>query len=291
MQNQVVLITGASRGFGEAAARELALRGHSVVATMRRPERDGPGVMRDLEDRISVTACDVTDRASVDAAVAFTLEQHGRIDALFNNAGYGLWGPIEELSEAEVQRQMDTNFNGQLRLAQAVLPAMRKQGAGKIINVSSTSGKVVGPMLGLYSASKYAVEAMSEALRYEVARWGVQVLILEPGQYQSDWQVASLDVAGTMREGTSLYQEAAEAALEEFRARAINRPGSRTVGAVVADIVEIEQPLPMRWVVGEDSERMIAMRESMSDEQWERMIRGEAGGFRSAFFRAEPTPG
>jgi NAD(P)-dependent dehydrogenase (short-subunit alcohol dehydrogenase family) len=284
---QFVLITGASRGFGKAAARELAHRGHAVVATMRNPERDGHSLVRGYEDRIDVTRCDVTDRTSVDAAVAFALEKHDRIDAVFNNAGYGLWGPIEEVTEAEVERQMDTNFVGQLRVAQAVLPAMREQGSGKILNVSSTSGKVVGPLLGLYSASKYAVEAMSEALRYEVARWGVQVIILEPGQYQSDWQVGSMDVTEAMREGRSLYQKSAERALEHFRERALTRPGSRTVGTIVADIVEIEQTLPMRWAIGEDSERMIAMREGTSDEQWERMIRGEVGGFRSAFFRED----
>ena len=142
-------------------------------------------------------------------------------------------------------------------------------------------------MLGLYCASKFAVEAMSEALRYEVARFGIQVITLEPGMYQSDWQTDSLDVTEALRERRSVYQQPADRALEEFRARGATRPGSRTVGAIVADIVEIEQPLPMRWVIGEDSQRLIAMREQASDEQWERMIRGEVGGFRTAFFRDE----
>lgn len=286
-QAQVVLITGASRGFGEAAARELAQRGHRVVATMRKPERDGAGVVRGYEDQISVVACDVTERASVDAAVAAAIERHGRIDTVFNNAGYGLYGPVEDLEEEEIRRQLDTNFVGQIRVAQAVLPHMRAQGSGKIINVSSLAGKIVGPLMGLYAASKYAVEAMSEALRYETSRWGVQVTILEPGMYQSDWQVASLDVTRALREGTSPYQESAEAALAEFRARAATRPGSRTVASSVADIVELEQPLPMRWPVGEDTEQVIRQRESLTDAQWEERLRGDGGGYRSAFFRAE----
>jgi NAD(P)-dependent dehydrogenase (short-subunit alcohol dehydrogenase family) len=286
-QHQVVLITGASRGFGEAAARELAERGHSVIATMRNPDRDGSAVVHGYEDRITATACDVTSRASVDAAIAFAISKHGHIDTLYNNAGYGLYGPVEDLRDDEITRQLDTNFTGQIRMAQAVLPSMRDAGGGKIINVSSLAGRVVGPLMGLYAASKFAVEAMSEALRYEVSRWGVDVTILEPGMYQSDWQVASLDVTAAVREGTSLYQVSVDAALDEFRARAATRPGSRTIATSVADIVELEQPLPMRWPVGEDTDQAIRQRQAMTDAQWEAQIRGDAEGYRSAFFRAE----
>ncbi len=285
-QQQVVLITGASRGFGAAAARELAHRGHSVVATMRQPERDGPAVTEGFGDLISTARCDVTDRSSVDAAVAEALERHGRIDTLFNNAGYGLFGPVEDFTEDEIHRQMDTNFVGQIRVAQAVLPAMREQGHGKIINVSSLSGRVSRPLRGMYAASKHAVEAMSEALRYEVSRWGVQVTILEPGMYQSDWQEASLDVAEKFREGRSPYQQSMEAVLTQFRALAKTRPGSRTVASTVADIVELEQPLPMRWVVGEDARQAILRRQQLTDAEWEAQLRSGRGEA-SAFFRGE----
>ncbi|HJN92261.1 MAG TPA: SDR family NAD(P)-dependent oxidoreductase, partial [Dehalococcoidia bacterium] len=160
-------------------------------------------------------------------------------------------------------------------------------GGGKIINVSSLAGQIVGPLMGLYAASKFAVEAMSEALRYEVSRWGVDVTILEPGMYQSDWQVASLDVTAAVRDGVSLYQPSVDAALAEFRARAATRPGSRTIATSVADIVELEQPLPMRWPVGEDTDQAIRQRQAMTDAQWEAQIRGDTEGYRSAFFRAE----
>lgn len=285
---QVVLITGASRGFGKATARELAERGHSVVATMRNPDRDGPAVTDGLDDRIAVTACDVTDRASVDAAVAFALQRYGRIDVLFNNAGYGLYGPVEDLSEAEIQRQMDTNFVGQIRLIQAVLPHMRERGEGKLILMSSALGRtVMGPLLGLYCASKYALEALGEALRYEVSRWGVQVTLVEPGMTSGDWQLSSLDVAERIRTGLSPYQESVDPALLAFRERTRTRPGARAVGAIVADMVEIEQPLPLRWPIGDDTQRIFDTRALSTDDQWERMLRSEGATFMDAFFDAE----
>ena len=292
LEDQVVFITGASRGFGFAAAEELIARGHRVAATMRNPERDGAAVQALDPDRVAVLRCDVTDRATIDAAVHDALQRFGRIDALFNNAGYGLYGPIEDLSEAEILREMDTNFVGQIRVAQAVLPAMREQRGGKIINVSSLAGRIVGPLMGLYAASKWAVEAMSEALRYEVSRWGVDVTILEPGMYRSDWQTANLDVAVAVREGRSVYQQSAEHALAEFRKRAATRPGSRSVATAVADIVELVQQLPMRWPVGEDTVQTIRLREAMTDQEWEERLRGDKNLYRAAFFRnaEEPPP-
>jgi NAD(P)-dependent dehydrogenase (short-subunit alcohol dehydrogenase family) len=281
---QVVLITGASRGFGAAAARECAARGHRVVATMRLPERDGPRVVAGFEDRIAVTRLDVTRDPDTTAAAAFALDRFGRIDVLVNNAGYGLFGPVEDCTPAEALRQFDTNVIGQLRMVRAVLPSMRAAGRGKIINVSSLSGRVAGPLLGLYAASKHAVEAMSEALRYEVAAFGVQVTILEPGMYRSDWQTSSLDVCAAIREARSPYQQTAERALAGFRALAATRPGSGAVAMAIADIVDLQQPLPMRWPVGDDAIRMITARTHATDEQWEQYIRTQGGGYRRLFF-------
>jgi len=284
-QEQVVFITGASRGFGAATARELALRGHSVVATMRNPDRDGASVRTGYHDHITVIACDVTDRDSVDAAVALALERHGHIDALFNNAGYGLYGAIEDLSEEAILRIINTNLVGQIRTAQAILPSMRQRGSGKIINVSSNAGKLVSPLGGMYSASKFAVEAMSEALRYEVQHFGIDVTLLEPGMYVSDWQFGSLDV-DTSRSG-GVYQEVTRRTLELFRARAETRPGSRTIGSTVADIVELEQRLPMRWPVGEDTFELFALREALTDAQWEDWLQANtADSTRGHYFRA-----
>lgn len=284
MDQQIVLITGASRGFGEAAARECAARGHTVIASMRRPERDAARVRAGYEERIVPVRIDVTEDASVEAGVGEALTRFGRIDVLVNNAGYGLFGPVEDLSAEEALRQLDTNVVGQLRLIRAVMPAMRRAGRGKIVNVSSLSGRVAGPLMGLYAASKHAVEAMSEALRFEVAPAGVQVTILEPGMYRSDWQTDSLDVCAAVVEGRSAMQATVDRTLTAFRALAATRPGSGAVAMAIADIVDLQQALPMRWPVGDDAVRMIPARLAASDEQWEQVVRTGQSGYRRAFF-------
>ena len=290
LERQITLITGASRGFGLAATEELTLRGHPVIATMRIPDRDRPNLANIDPELVEIAQCDVTAPASIEAAVDAGLKRFGRVDALFNNAGYGLYGPVEDMSDEEVMRQMDTNFVGQIRMAKAVLPTMREQHHGKIINVSSLAGRIVAPMMGLYAASKWAVEAMSEALRYEVSRWNVDVTILEPGMYASDWQTTNLDVAQAVREGRSPYQESAEHALNTFRTRAATRPGSRSVATAVADIVELEQQLPMRWPIGEDTIQTIRLREAMTDQEWEARVRGDTKIYRGAFFHGVKNP-
>lgn len=276
----VVVVTGASRGFGAAAAAELARRGNTVVATMRDPERDGPAVVAAAPDRIEAMRLDVTEPDEVAAVVARTLERHGRIDAVVNNAGYGLWGPVEALDEAELRRQFDTNLLGQWRLVRAVAPHLRARRLGKIVNVSSLSGRVPSPMLAPYAASKHAVEAFTEALREELAGWGVTATALEPGMYASDWQTANLDVCAAVRDGTSPYTAAAQRALAGFRRVAATRPGSDAVAAAIADIVQLQQPPPLRWPVGEDCVRMLRDRSRMTDDEWEQHMRAQGWGLR-----------
>jgi NAD(P)-dependent dehydrogenase (short-subunit alcohol dehydrogenase family) len=266
---KVVLITGASRGFGEGAANELARRGHTVVATMRNPERDGKRLRGSARRRIHIRQLDVTRPGEIDEAVAWTVETFGGIDAVINNAGYGLYGAIEELTEAEVWRQFDTNFMGQWRVCRAVVPHMRKGGGGTIVNVSSLGAKVVAPLTGMYSATKAAVEAMTECLRYEVARFGIWVVMLEPGMYASDWQTTSLALSEVLAAGRSVYQESAEKALKAFREMAATRPGSSAVAVTMADLAELRQRPPLRIPVGDDAIRMSIARANSTDEQWE----------------------
>ena len=208
---KVVIVTGASRGFGEAATRELARRGHRVVATMRNPGRDAAKVVAGYEESITVEALDVTDSARVVEVVDRAAERFGRIDALVNNAGYGLYGAIDELTEDEVRTQFDTNFMGEWRMCRAVVPHMRAAGRGTIINVSSLGAKLVAPLTGMYSATKAAIEAMTECLRYELDRFGIWVMALEPGMYKSDWQTTSLALSERPAAGDSNYQESADA--------------------------------------------------------------------------------
>lgn len=280
--DNVVLITGASRGFGEAAAREIAARGNTVVATMRTPDRDGAKVRDGFEDRIHLERLDVTDHRAVERVVEETVARFGRIDAVINNAGYGLYGPFEELSEDEVRRQLDTNVLGQWRVLRAALPHMRAAGHGKVINVSSLSGQVPSPLMSFYAASKHAVEAMTEALADEVAPWDVQVTALQPGMYRSDWETTNLDVCAAYRDGRSAYARGMKRSLEQFRSLAATRPGSDAVGAALADIVQLQQPLPLRWPVGEDALRVLHLRRTTPDEEWERRLRESGWGFTAA---------
>ena len=166
----IILITGISSGFGLAMARQLAAEGHTVYGTVRRDVEQLPGV--------HYLRADVRDTASVKAAVDAVLSAEGRIDVLVNNAGMGIGGPVEFAPEDDVKLQMDTNFMGQVRFAQAVLPAMRRQGGGKILCFSSIGGVMGLPFQGFYSASKFAIEGFCEALQIEVRRHGIQVILI-----------------------------------------------------------------------------------------------------------------
>ena len=213
------------------------------------------------------------------AAVAAGTERFGGVDALVNNAAVLLFGAIEDLREDEIHLAMDTNFVAHIRTAQAVLPQMRARGAGKIINVGSSSGRVTGPLGGLYSASKHALEAMSEALRYEVAHWGVEVIVVQPGEFKTFIHNKNRILTQALQEGTSLYQEPAMAAMESTISRAGTRPGPHTLASTIADIVELQQPLPLRWPVGYDTHEAFRLREQLTDSEWEELRRGDMHPF------------
>lgn len=180
---KVILITGASSGIGFDAARALARQGYKVYAAARRLERMEP--LR--EDGVVPVRMDVTDEASMRAGVDAVLEQEGRIDVLVNNAGYGYFGPVETVSMEEARRQLEVNVFGLARLSQLVLPAMRAQGSGRIINVASVAGKSVLYYGGWYHVTKYSVEALSDAMRMELKPFGIDVVIIEPGLIRTDW--------------------------------------------------------------------------------------------------------
>ena len=239
---------------------------------MRNPERDGPGVVSGFEDSITVEALDVTDSAQVVDVVDRTAARFGRIDAVVNNAGYGLYGAIDELTEEEVRTQFDTNFMGEWRVCRAVVPHMRAAGRGTIINVSSLGAKLVAPLTGMYSATKAAIEAMTECLRYELDRFGIWVMALEPGMYKSDWQTTSLAVSERLAAGDSNYQASAERALKAFREMATTRPGSEAVAMVMADMCELEQRPPLRLPIGDDAYRLSLARAAATDDDWERSV-------------------
>ncbi len=238
-------ITGTSRGFGREWAEAALERGDQVVATAR-DAASLAGLTAQYGDRVLPLSLDVTDRAAVLAAVDAAVARFGRIDVAINNAGYGLFGAIEEVSEAEARAQIDTNVFGALWVTQAVLPVMRAQGSGHIIQVSSIGGITAFPNLGLYHASKWALEGMTQALAQEVAPYGIKATLIEPTGYSTDWAGDSAVHATPM---------------PEYAAARANR-ATRTAGTVPGDpkatreavlaIVDAEQP-PLRIIFGKDT--------------------------------------
>jgi NAD(P)-dependent dehydrogenase (short-subunit alcohol dehydrogenase family) len=201
----VVLITGCSSGIGLATARRFAAEGFRVHASMRRPEQ-GVALRQEAERQgwaVATPPLDVTSDASVTAAVSALLNQTGgRIDVLVNNAAYYCFGPVEETSPDELRAQFETNVIGVLRVTRAVLPAMRARGGGAVVNLSSVSGRVVVPVTGPYHASKFALEALTEALRYELLPSGIRVACIEPGTYRSDLHTKQQRVRESERPGS-----------------------------------------------------------------------------------------
>lgn len=203
-EKKVILVTGASSGIGFDAAQALAARGHKVYAAARRIELMEPLKAKGIE----VIRMDVTDEESMSQGVADVLQREGRIDVLVNNAGYGFFGAIETVPMEEARRQLEVNVFGLARLCQLVLPAMRRQGSGRIINTSSIAGRSVFYFGGWYHVSKYSVEAFSDALRMEMKPFGIEVSMIEPGAIKTDWGLIAADHLQQSSQGTAYEQEA-----------------------------------------------------------------------------------
>lgn len=270
----IVLITGSSSGFGKLAALKFARKGDTVYASMRNTSKGKElEEAREAEDlKIELLQLDVTDDASVSAAVDKVIAEAGQIDVLVNNAGIGTHGPIEETDDDEAKEIFETNFFGALRTIRAVLPHMREKKAGTIVNVSSLAGVVGPPFDGIYAASKFALEAASEALYYEVHPFGIRVLLIEPGGFETSFGDARR-IPRRFGEG-SPYAE-----LEQKFEQALTRlptGGERGDAQVVAetiyDAVHDKEP-KLRYLVGQDAEMIGGLRQQLNDEQFEKTIR------------------
>ncbi len=241
---RVWFITGASTGFGYALAEQLLTAGHSVVATARKPEQIAH-FAEEYKDRCLVQALDVTEQASVEAAVSAAVAKFGRVDVLVNNAGYGLAGAVEEASEAEFMPVFETNVFGLIRVTRALLPQFRKQRSGNILNLSSIGGLIGSPGWGYYNASKFAVNGFSEALAAEMAPLGVHVTIVEPGPFRTDF----LGRSGVEAEKRIAdYDETAGKTRQYFHDQAGKQPGD-PAKAVAAMIAAVEAPEPPKHLV------------------------------------------
>ncbi len=270
-----VLITGCSSGFGKLAALSFARQGHTVFASMRNLDKAGP-----LQDaaaaeglKIAVVQLDVDDAASIARAVSDVAAEAGTIDIVVNNAGYEIRGPIEEITDAEARRQFDTNVFGLLGVVRAVLPAMRERGSGVIVNVSSIGGLVTAPYTGLYTASKHAVEAISEALHYEAKPFGVRVAVVEPGGFATEFGVNATDAAAFT--DASPYRAAADRF--QVALASMMSPGGETGDPqLVADTivrVATDADAPLRTLVGGDAEMIMAVRTTTDFEGFEKTMR------------------
>ena len=269
-QGKTILITGASSGIGKETAKLFQSKGWNVIATMRNPENESE--LKQLEN-ILVTKLDVLDLDSIQKAFTEGVQEFGNIDVLLNNAGYGAYGPLEAISRGQVLKQFNTNVIGLLDVTRSVLPHFRRNKKGIIINISSMGGKVTFPLGSLYHGTKFAVEGISESLNYEVAQFGGQVKIVEPGMIATDFSGRSLDFSNdeTMTEYQNLVTSimAAVPALAEH-ASPVSMAAEVIFGAATDGTDQL------RYIAGEDAKTLIANRQQYDDATF-------IGGIKSRF--------
>lgn len=268
MGRKVILITGASSGIGFDAATRLAKQGHRVYGAARRME-----LMEPLKDYgVVPLKMDVTDEASMVSGIQTVLDAEGRIDVLVNNAGYGYLGAIENVPLEEARRQLEVNLFGLARLTQLVLPHMREQHSGRIINVSSIAGKAVLLFGGWYNVSKYAVEAFSDALRIETKPFGIKVCLIEPSGIKTEWGLIAADNLEKSSQGTA-YEEPglkmAEAMRWTYTSNLLSLPPC--IGKAITKAANARRPRT-RYRAGAGASTFVALHSVMPTRWWDRLV-------------------
>jgi len=265
---KVALVTGASSGIGEAAARLLHSRGFTVYAVARRTEP-----MKELAALgVSTFSMDVTDEASIAAGVEKIIAETGRIDVLVNNAGYGSFGSVEDVPLAEARRQFEVNLFGLARLIQLVVPQMRAQRSGRIINVSSIGGKIYEPLGGWYHAAKFAVEGLSDSLRIELGPFGIDVVLIEPGPILTEWSaIARENLVKTSADGAYAGQAAAVARVLQAADSPHRASGPAVVARKIAYAATTARPRP-RYPVGRGAGTIVRARKLLPDRAFDAII-------------------
>jgi NADP-dependent 3-hydroxy acid dehydrogenase YdfG len=269
-QSKTILITGASSGIGKETAKLFQAKGWNVIATMRNPENESE--LKQLEN-VLVTKLDVLDLDSIQNAFTEGIQKFDSIDVLLNNAGYGAYGPLEVFNRDQILRQFNTNVIGLLDVTKAVLPHFRQNKKGIIINVSSIGGKMTFPMGSLYHGTKFAVEGISESLNYEVAQFGGQVKIVEPGMIATDFSGRSLVFSND--ENIPEYQNLVNALMGAMPAMAKNSSPASVVAEVIFKAAT-DGTDQLRYTAGEDAKMLMANRQQYDDATF-------IGGIKSQF--------
>jgi NAD(P)-dependent dehydrogenase (short-subunit alcohol dehydrogenase family) len=272
---KVAVITGSSSGIGLLTAVEFAANGYQVVATMRdlgRSQRlEEAAHKAGVRDRIEIRRLDVTEFDALPGAVEQIVADHGHIDALVNNAGFSMAGFAEDMSLAELRQQLETNFFGHVAMTKAVLPIMRAQRRGHIINITSFSGLVGTPLLSAYCASKFALEGWSESVRIETQSLGIRVSLIEPGSYDTDIWTRNVVVAKGALDEKSPNKERSRRFTEFVKGSAKHRRDAREVARLILRVAKDPNP-KLRYMIGPDAKVQVWMKQLLPWKRYERII-------------------
>lgn len=263
---KVILITGASSGLGKTTADHLIKKGHIVFGTSRKATFPKNVDITNKSSSVIMIPLDITNQGSIADAIRFIQKRAGHIDVLINNAGWGVSGPVEETSIEQAKSLFETNFFGSLRVTQQIIPYMREHNSGLIINISSIGGVVGLPFQGLYSATKFAIEGITESLRMEVDQFGINVVLVEPGDFKTDFTKNRKKIISS----SSAYTEAEKRTTEIFEHDEKNGTDPHTIAYLIEKIVAKKHP-KLRYRVGSFSQKMIAsLKGTLSDRivQW-----------------------
>ena len=266
---KVVLITGASAGIGKKTARVLVKNGYTVYAAARRLEK-----MQDLQQEgAHIIQMDVTDDDSMVKGVNEIITREGKIDILINNAGFGSYGAVEDVAIADAKYQLEVNLFGAARLTQLVLPSMRQQQWGKIVNISSVGGKIATPFGGWYHASKFALEGLSDALRNEVKQFGIDVIVIEPGGIKSEWSGIAFDSLVKVS-GNTAYKNLAGRFADTFKTMEPNSPEPGIIADLIQKAITARRP-KARYAAGYMAVPILFFRKILSDGLMDKAIMGQ----------------
>jgi NAD(P)-dependent dehydrogenase (short-subunit alcohol dehydrogenase family) len=266
---KVALVTGSSSGIGFETALLLSKSGFHTYASMRNLEKSKniTEIVNTENLPLRVIQLDVNDDISVKNAINKIIAENGRIDVLINNTGYGLFSPIEDIPLDQVKEQFETNFFGVVRLVKEVLPVMRKQRNGIIVNVSSGAGRVAIPVSSAYVATKFALEGLSESMRYELKEFGINIIIIEPGVIRTNF-VENMKTAGTRSRSESPYADLIGRTLKGFGGLMDNSSPPKLVAEAILNAITSKEP-EIRYVVGDDAKSIMKVRKSTSDKEFE----------------------